>query len=71
MKYTVDMGSGAMTYIPSFVKIGSAIQELMWGGYIDTQTAWTSHKDTLIFCQNKESILKIYSFQEALLYKQK
>jgi hypothetical protein len=34
----VEMGSGAMIYIPSFKKIGSAIQTLM-GGYKDTQTA--------------------------------
>jgi hypothetical protein len=29
MKYGVQMGSGAMTYIPSFVKIGSGIQRLI------------------------------------------
>jgi hypothetical protein len=28
MKYTVEMGSGAIIYIPSFIKIGSAIQNL-------------------------------------------
>jgi hypothetical protein len=32
MKYAVEMGSGAMTYIPSFIKIGSGIQKLMGGG---------------------------------------
>jgi hypothetical protein len=37
MKYAVEMGSGAMIYIPSFIKIGSAIQNLMGR---DTQTAW-------------------------------
>jgi hypothetical protein len=26
MKYAVEMGSGAMIYIPSFIKIGSGIQ---------------------------------------------
>jgi hypothetical protein len=31
MKYAVEIGSGAMMYIPSFIKIGSAIQELMSG----------------------------------------
>jgi hypothetical protein len=35
----VEMGSGAMIYVPSFIKIGSAIQKLV-GGYTDTQTAW-------------------------------
>jgi hypothetical protein len=27
MKYTVEMGSAAMIYVPSFIKIGSAIQK--------------------------------------------
>jgi hypothetical protein len=31
MKYTVEMGSGAMIYIPSFIKIGSAIQKFQGG----------------------------------------
>jgi hypothetical protein len=35
MKYPVDMGSGAMIYIASFIKIGSAIQKLILR---DTQT---------------------------------
>jgi hypothetical protein len=34
MKYVVEIGSGAMMYVPSFIKIGSGIQKL--GG--DTQT---------------------------------
>jgi hypothetical protein len=29
MKYAVEMGSGAMIYIQSFIKIGSAIQKLI------------------------------------------
>jgi hypothetical protein len=28
MKYAVEMGSGAMIYIPSFIKIGSGILKL-------------------------------------------
>jgi hypothetical protein len=32
MKYAVEMGSGSMTYIPNFIKIGSGIQTLMGGG---------------------------------------
>jgi hypothetical protein len=35
MKYAVDVGSGAMTYIPSFI-IGSGIQKLMGGGNSQT-----------------------------------
>jgi hypothetical protein len=29
--YVVQMGSGAMIYIPSFIKIGSGIQKLIGG----------------------------------------
>jgi hypothetical protein len=39
MKYAVEMGSGAMTYKPSLIKIGSVSQKLMWGDS-DTQTRW-------------------------------
>jgi hypothetical protein len=39
MKYAVEMGSGAMTYIPSFIKTGSGIRKLIVGG-IYIQTAW-------------------------------
>jgi hypothetical protein len=33
MKLAVEMGSGTMiySYIPSFIKNGSAIQHLIWG----------------------------------------
>jgi hypothetical protein len=31
MKCTILMGSGAMMYIPRFIKIGSAIQKLIVG----------------------------------------
>jgi hypothetical protein len=40
MKYAIDMGSGAMINILSFIKIGSGIQKLMGeGGFTDTQRA--------------------------------
>jgi hypothetical protein len=29
MKYAVEMGSGAMIYIPSFIKIGLGLQTLI------------------------------------------
>jgi hypothetical protein len=35
MKYVVEVGSSAMTYIPNFIKIGSG-----GGGLTDIQTAW-------------------------------
>jgi hypothetical protein len=34
MKYAVEMGSGAMIYIPGFFKIESAIQKLIRGTVI-------------------------------------
>jgi hypothetical protein len=49
-KYAVQMGSGVVIYVPSFIKIGSAIQKLMGGD---------KHKLSFIFFfQNKESGLK-------------
>jgi hypothetical protein len=37
MTYAVEMGSGAMIYIPSSIKIGSAIQKFMGRrGYTDS-----------------------------------
>jgi hypothetical protein len=37
MKYAVEMGSGAMIYIPSFIQTGSAIQKFMGGNtHIDS-----------------------------------
>jgi hypothetical protein len=35
MKYAVEMGSCAMIYISSFIRIGSGIQKLM-RGYTDS-----------------------------------
>jgi hypothetical protein len=40
MKYAVEMGSGAIIYIPSFIEIYLGIQNSIWGGYTDTQAAW-------------------------------
>jgi hypothetical protein len=37
MKYAVEMGSGAMIYIASFIKIGSGIQKFIGGTHIPTQ----------------------------------
>jgi hypothetical protein len=48
MKYATEMGSGALIYIPSFIKSGSAIQKLM-GEYKDTQTALWLYKPTYNF----------------------
>jgi hypothetical protein len=42
MKYAVETGSGAMIYIPSFIKIASGIQKFMGEG--DSQT-YRQHGD--------------------------
>jgi hypothetical protein len=55
MKYAVEIGSAAMKYIPSFIKIGSGIQTLMDCGYTDTD----DHISLLLFSENKKSKLKI------------
>jgi hypothetical protein len=52
------MGSGAMIYIPAFIKIGAGIRKLIRG---DTQIH-RKHGDLirqLLFFQNKESALKL------------
>jgi hypothetical protein len=32
MKYAIEMGSGALMYIPSFIKIGSGVDGVGWRG---------------------------------------
>jgi hypothetical protein len=39
------MGSGAVIYVPSFIKIGSGVQKLI-GGYTDTHTHTHTHTDS-------------------------
>jgi hypothetical protein len=59
------MGSGAVIYVPSFIKIGSGVRKLTEG---DTQTHTNTNTHThgeqrdliglFYFFQNKESMLK-------------
>jgi hypothetical protein len=56
MKYTVEMGSCAMIYIPSFIQIGSAMPKSIEGMHRHTQTAWRSHKPTSIFFSKYEKL---------------
>jgi hypothetical protein len=51
------MGSGAVIYVPSFIKIGSGIQNLI-GGYTDTHGQQHDLISLLYFFQNKERRLK-------------
>jgi hypothetical protein len=45
MKYDVEMGSGAMIYIPSFIKIDSGIQKLTVG---NTHTDICADTDSMV-----------------------
>jgi hypothetical protein len=38
MKFAVEMGSSAMTYIPSFIKTVSGILKFFWEGVIQTHS---------------------------------
>jgi hypothetical protein len=58
MNYTVETSSGAIIYIPSFIKIGSGIQKLLGEGiHIRTHSKVISKP---LFFQNKESQLKSF-----------
>jgi hypothetical protein len=57
MKYPVEMGSGAMIYIPSFIKIDSSIRKLI-GGNPPTHRQHGDRIRLLSFFLNKESGLK-------------
>jgi hypothetical protein len=57
MKHAFEMGSGAMIYIRSFMKIGSGIQKLTAEG-IHKHRQHGELIDLLYFYQNKESRLK-------------
>jgi hypothetical protein len=59
------MGSDAMIYIQSFMKIGSGISMLK-GGYTDTPTAMWFHKPTLIFFKIREMWKKIRSLDSSV-----
>jgi hypothetical protein len=55
MKYTAEMGWGAIIYIPGFIKTGSVIQKLI-GEDEDTYRHDGGH--LILFFQNEESRLK-------------
>jgi hypothetical protein len=60
MKHAVQMGSGAMIYIPIFIKAGAGIQKLIRGN-IQTHRQQGDLISLLLFLffQNKESRLSI------------
>jgi hypothetical protein len=62
------MGSGAVIYVPSFIKIGSGIQKLIGGIHRHTHRQQGDLISLLLFFQNKESRLKNPSHQSVCLY---
>jgi hypothetical protein len=54
MKYAVEMGSGAVIYIQSFIRIGSGIQKLMGrSGYLQTHRQHDDLISLLLFLIRK------------------
>jgi hypothetical protein len=37
MKYAIEMGSGVMIYVPSFMKIGSGVKKLLQERYTESK----------------------------------
>jgi hypothetical protein len=56
MSYTIEMGSGAMLHIPSFIKFGIGIQKLLGR---DTGTQQGDVISPLLFFQYSESRLTV------------
>jgi hypothetical protein len=50
MQYAIEMGSGAMIYIPTIIKIGKGIQKLV---------GWVKHTDSKVISQTYFYFLKI------------
>jgi hypothetical protein len=55
------MVSDATIHIPSFIKIGSAIQKLIGGKHRYIQTAWRLQKQSFIFLKKKGNVNSIFS----------
>jgi hypothetical protein len=55
----VEMGSGAVIYVPSFIKISSGFQKLIGGIHTHTHRQQRDLISLLLFFQNKESGLKM------------
>jgi hypothetical protein len=54
MRYSVDIDSGVMMYIPSFIRIGSGIVKLMGGTHTNTHRQQSDFISLLsLFCKNK------------------
>jgi hypothetical protein len=63
MKYAIEMGSGAMIHIPTFIKISSGIQKVI-GRDTKTHRQHCDFISLLSFFQNKESRLKMGTWRK-------
>jgi hypothetical protein len=54
MKYALEMGSGSMIYIPSFIKIYTSVQKLLWGIHIQAHRQQSDLISPFLFFLNKE-----------------
>jgi hypothetical protein len=69
MKYATEMGSAKMIYIPSSIKIGSAIQTLIRGIHRHAEhRQHTGCISLLSFFKNKDSMLKTEQFRTSKQY---
>jgi hypothetical protein len=57
IKYTVEMNTGAMIYIPNFIQIASVIQRLIVGGVL--YSYYSDRISPLLFFGRKENRLKM------------
>jgi hypothetical protein len=64
MKYAVEMGSVAMMYVPSFIKIGYGIRKLKSWGFTDTETARRLYS---CLCVCESPLLTFESLNQILL----
>jgi hypothetical protein len=62
MKYAVEMSSGAMVYVPSFIKIGSGIQKFVRRDSLVHRQHGDLISLLLFLFQNKESRLITSSY---------
>jgi hypothetical protein len=61
-EYAVEVDSGAMIFIPSFIKISSLIQKLIVGGHTDTHRQHADLIGLLLLFLNKKRRLKTGRF---------
>jgi hypothetical protein len=60
MKYTVEIASGGIIYVPSFIKIDSGVRKLLAWGYTYRHTdGHTQQGDLISLCLDSFNIRKV------------